>query len=133
MPRLSSWSVRASLFYLVLGFTIGGLMQANKGVNFIPSIWILLPAHIEFLLMGWTVQLALGVAFWILPRFTGGSRGNQRPAWFSLGLLNMGILLVAIGETLWQAEIPFLVGRLAEAGAGLIFVLYIWKRVSAPR
>ena len=36
MPRLSVYFVRASLIYLVLGFTFGGLLLANKGVMISP-------------------------------------------------------------------------------------------------
>ena len=56
------------------------LLLWNKGVPISPYIWTLLPSHIEFLLIGWTVQLALGVAFWILPRWQ-TQRGDVRPAW----------------------------------------------------
>ena len=69
MPRLSIWYIRASLLYLVLGFTLGGLLLFNKGIPLDPRIWILLPAHIESVLFGWTVQLVMGMAFWILPDF----------------------------------------------------------------
>lgn len=53
MPRLSVWYTRFALLYLALGFTLGGLMLYNKGVPLHPALWSLLPAHIEFLLMGW--------------------------------------------------------------------------------
>ena len=87
MPRLSRWFIRAALLYLTLGFTFGGLMLFNKGVPLSVWLWRLLPAHVEFLLLGWTVQLATGVGFWILPRF-GSLRGNERIAWVSFVLLN---------------------------------------------
>ena len=34
MPRLSAVAVRLSLVYLLLGFAIGALMLANKGLPF---------------------------------------------------------------------------------------------------
>jgi heme/copper-type cytochrome/quinol oxidase subunit 1 len=61
-----------------------------------PFLWRLLPVHIEFLLFGWIVQLVLGVASWIFPRFW-RSRGNQTPAWISFGLLNLGVWLAGGG------------------------------------
>ena len=42
MPRLSVWFVRFSLIHLFLGFTIGGLILANKGIPFAPWVWNLL-------------------------------------------------------------------------------------------
>ena len=90
MPRLSVLFVRASLVYLAIGLTVGMLLLWNKGVPISPYVWMLLPAHIEFLLIGWIVQLALGVAFWILPRWQ-TQRGDVRPAWAAFVLLNVGI------------------------------------------
>lgn len=92
MPRLSVIFVRASLIYLLLGFSIGGLMLANKGILISPAIWALLPLHIEFALMGWMIQLAMGVMFWILPQFQKGPpRGDERLVGLALILVNVGI------------------------------------------
>ena len=56
----------------------------------------LLVPHVEFVLVGWTVQLTMGVAFWILPRFEGGaSRGAVAYAWLAFVLVNAGVLLTA--------------------------------------
>ena len=62
MPRLSVWMIRTALVHLLVGFTLGALLLANKGVPIHPMVWRLLPIHIELLLLGWTLQLALGVA-----------------------------------------------------------------------
>ncbi len=56
MPRLSQWIIRTAFIYLLLGFTFGALLLAHKGVPLHPALWSWLPAHIEFLLMGWIVQ-----------------------------------------------------------------------------
>jgi len=129
MPRLSSWFVRASLIYLALGFTLGALMLANKGLGFYPLIWKLLPIHIEMLMMGWFVQLAVGVAFWILPRLSGATpRGNERFVWLALRLINIGIWMVML-EAITSLPGSLLLGRLAEFGGVLAFVVGSWKRV----
>jgi hypothetical protein len=128
VPRLSCWFIRAALIYLALGFTLGSLLLFHKGVPLHPLVWRLLPAHVEFLLLGWTAQLALGVAFWVLPRF-GGSRGDERPAWAAFVLLNAGVWLAGAGASLAApAVIPFL-GRAAEVGAALAFAVHAWPRI----
>ena len=97
MPRLSVWFVHIAFIHLFLGLTLGGLLLANKGFPFAPWAWSLLPAHMEFLLLCWMAQLAMGVAFWILPRLKSGSpRGRVNLAWGALVLINTGIMLVAI-------------------------------------
>lgn len=130
MPRLSVWLVRSALIYLALGFTFGALMLFEKGVPVYPPLLRLLPAHIEFVLFGWTVQLAMGVAFWILPRFEGGaSRGDERPAWLAFLLLNTGVWLTGMGAVLDLAPALLLLGRIAEAAAAAAFVVHAWPRI----
>lgn len=129
MPRFSRWAARLALAYLVLGFTFGGLLLSNKGVTYAPALWRLRPAHIEFLLVGWMVQLALGVAHWIIPRFRGGKFGRVQLAWLALGLLNGGILLASFGALLGLPAWALLAGRALEALAALAYLLYIWPRV----
>lgn len=129
MPRLSVIAIRAALVYLLLGFTFGALMLANKGIPFAPWLWNLLPSHVDFLLVGWTAQLILGVAFWILPRFSGGSRGNVRLAAAAILLLNAGVLLSAVQTV--APQIPWLapLGRVLQITAGVVFSLHAWGRV----
>jgi len=130
MPRLSVWFIRLSLVYLALGFTFGGLLLLNKGQPFSPLTWRLLPAHIEFVLFGWTVQLVLGMAFWILPRFaTPPMRGNEKPAWAALVLVNTGIWLIALSVSVVADPWLTLVGRLAEAVGVMAFAVHAWPRI----
>lgn len=128
MPRLSVWFVRAALVYLTLGFTFGGLMLANKGILLSPLLWRLLPTHIEFLLFGWTVQLAFGVAFWILPRWR-TQRGDVRPAWTAFLLLNSGIWLVVAAGWFNGPAWMLVGGRLLEATSVAAFAWHAWPRV----
>lgn len=129
MPPLSQWAIRAALLYFLVGLTLGMLMLANKGTPIDPSLWRLMPAHVEFLLLGWVAQLGLAVAHWIVPRFRGGDYGRLRVAWFSVVLLNAGVLLVGGGTALGAPNWVSLVGRLLEGGAAVTFAIYIWPRV----
>ena len=129
MPRLSVWFVRCSLVYVLLGFTLGGLMLANKGVPFATWVWSLLGAHMEFLLLGWMVQLAMGVAFWILPRFSSGApRGNEVLIRTAFAALNLGIWMAALQPYHTQSGLT-LTGRILEAVSVFLFVFGSWQRV----
>lgn len=130
MPRLSIWLVRCALIHLLLGFTIGALLLAHKGIPFAPWLWRLLPAHMEILLLGWTLQLAMGVAFWILPRFY-TARPHTWLVWLALILLNCGVILVALSP-FFSANVPVAaLGRAAETAAVLAFACHAWPRVKA--
>lgn len=131
MPRLSVWIVRAALTHLALGFTIGALMLANKALPFAPRLWQLLPVHMELLLVGWTVQLALGIGYWILPRLPEKGRGQPVPAWAAFVALNSGVLAVCASQWTSDPAVLMLVGRIVEAVAIVIFVGLLWPRVRA--
>jgi len=130
LPRLSAWFIRASLVYLLAGFTLGAVLLASNGLDALQVVWVVLPAHIEFLLVGWVVQLALGTAYWILPRLLKGpARGSPRLGWAAFWLFNAGILLAASNGLL--PGVAQVAGRGLEiAGAGVIAWL-LWPRVKA--
>jgi hypothetical protein len=124
MPRVSAWFVRASLCHLVLGFLIGAVLLADKAVALGFDLWSLRPVHIEVLLVGWIIQLVMGVAVWILPRF-GLRRAPARSAvtaWLAFALLNGGVLLVSGGL--------LAAGRLVEVAAAASIAVHLWGRVS---
>lgn len=130
MPRLSVWFIRASLIYLVIGFSLGAWLLANNGLHFALSAWGVLPSHMESLLIGWIIQLALGTAYWILPRHTKGpARGSPVWGWVSFWLVNLGILLASSTGLL---PAPFqATGRALEIfGAAIIAVLF-WPRIKS--
>jgi energy-converting hydrogenase Eha subunit C len=130
MPALSRWFIRASLVYLALGFTLGGLLLSNKGLGFYPPIWRSLPAHYEFLLMGWMVLVVMGVAYWILPRIStgGASHGNERLAILAFVLLNIGIWLVVAQPIFMLPGLSF-AGRLLESLGAVLFLVAVWQRI----
>ena len=130
MPRLTVWMVRSALLQLGTGITIGALMLWNKGSILDARIWLLVSTHLELLIVGWLMQFALGVAFWILPRFTQEPRyGNTRRGWIGFTLLNTGILLVILGT--WITVLPILIplGRLVELIAVLLLGSVLWPHV----
>jgi len=130
MPRLTRLFVRAALLYLGLGFSFGALILAEKGVPYAPWLMQWLPLHIEVMLFGWTVQMAMGVAFWIMPKFSGGtSRGREEFAWAAFALLNAGLWLAGLAPLDGLPPVMALIGRLCEAGAAACFVLHAWPRV----
>jgi hypothetical protein len=130
MPRLTRWYVRAALMYLLLGFSLGALLLANKGLPLHPALWAWLPAHIEFLLMGWVVQMALGIAFWIAPRFwKPPRRGNITGVYLGFGLLNSGIWLVVAGTALALSGWVLVLGRLFELLAAAAVASSLWPRI----
>lgn len=136
MPRLSQLMIRAALLWLMVGFTAGAALLANKAVAILPWLWTLRLSHVHMLLFGWMVQLAFGVAFWILPRLdAAGDRGDERPAWLCYAALNAGVLAAALHDPLAPLAglaavgwMPVLAGGLYALGVGA-FLFHAWRRV----
>jgi hypothetical protein len=124
VPRVSVWLVRAALLHLAGGFVIGALLLAERGVPFAPELWALRALHVEMLLVGWTMQLVMGVAIWIFPRFAlrQAPARSAVTAWLVLILLNGGVALVGAGA--------LVAGRLLEVAAAASFAVHLWRRVT---
>jgi uncharacterized membrane protein len=135
MPAPSRWMIRCSLLYLLAGFTIGMLMLISKVHSGLAGIWMLLPVHIEILIFGWIIQLTMGTAYWILPRFLeSGSRGNSFAAYLMVGCLNSGIILVIVGSFLHNIGFSLrLLGRIFEALSIILFIGLHWRRITTYR
>jgi hypothetical protein len=132
MPKLSVWMIRAALLHLGIGFSFGALLLANKGVPFMGEIWRLLEPHIELLIFGWMLQLAMGVAFYALPRHANSEArfGREGLGWLSFALLNLGLGLSITGFLLMQ-PLWALIGKIAMLSAALSYVQLMFPRVKA--
>jgi hypothetical protein len=133
VPRLSVLFLRAALLHLATGVTLGALLLAHKGLPFAPWLWRLLESHVEFVFVGWTLQLAIGVAVWILPRLPGSARyGRERAGGWAFLLLNAGVLAVALGRCFGNDTLALTVaGRVSEFLAMVLFVVQVWPRIRA--
>lgn len=123
MPFLSVVAIRLALIQLVLGFALGALLLVGKAI---PDPGLVVPGgmlpHIACVMYGWALQLAVGVSFWILPRFLEGPpRGDERLAWAALILLNLGVLASFTGQA----------GALhaLEAAGALAYARHLWPRI----
>lgn len=132
MPRLSRFFIRSALGCLATGFTIGGLILSAKGGAVTPRVWGWLGPHIAILIFGWLVQLALGVAYWILPRILDADRGRPAWAWGSFAAYQTGLALIGLSLAgLWVPAAHSLLapGIMAIAAGVVMFAVHAWPRV----
>lgn len=141
MDRLTSLMVRLSLCWLLLGAILGGLMLTDAWT---PGDWRdwFAPTHGHILFVGWFLQFALGIAYWLLPR----KRTAARPlgyaeslAYAAVAALNLGLLLRVVAEPLEHAghegvgtHIALAASAVLQVVAIALFVFQIWPRVG-PR
>ena len=129
MPRLTRWFLSCAMIYLVTGAAAGAALMLGRATGDSPPPSWLLPLHIEFMLTGWAVQLAMGIAYWILPRHkVEPSRGNPVLSWCAFAIFNVGVLLSASagGAPFWPVAT---LGHGAEAAGVLTFAAATWRRL----
>lgn len=135
IPRIAQWMIRTAFVWLGLGFTAGTLVLLQKAIPLAPWFWTLRLSHVHMLLIGWTVQLGVGVAYWIFPRFdTLGDRGVAR--WWLLGYLclNGGVFAAAANDPV--ALLVPTIGHLLAVVSGILYISaavalvpVLWQRV----
>lgn len=127
--------LKASLVYLFLGVTLGALLAIapvrNALFEVLPGRWNLIHAHLN--LLGFVSFMIFGVAYHIVPRFSGFGAEPWSPRLVEVHFwaANVGLWLFLAGFAL----APF--GWLNAAG-GLVlllsvylFIFNLWKTMSA--
>ncbi len=133
MPKLSVWLVKASLVHMGFGFLFGALILHHKGIAIYDWTWKLLNPHIELMIFGWTMQFVMGIAVFVLPRFSHREKryGATYLGWWSFYLLNGGVVLTALAHW-FNLKGYALSGRLLILVSVVTFVAMIWPRVKPP-
>lgn len=129
------WFVRAflksSLAWLALGVTLGVAMAAH------PQWTVYLPAHMHMVLLGFVTMMIFGVAYHVIPRFTGYPLHNRRAAGVHWWVSNVGLALMVCGfvERVVRpgaGTVVLAIGGALSAVGAYIFVYLIWRTVDGP-
>jgi hypothetical protein len=138
MPLITRIYIRSALAYLVASLALLSLTLMNQGLQLSDRLWALQPVAYHLLAVGWTLQLIVGVAYWMFPMpGQGRERGGELPLWLAYGCLNGGLLLRAVAEpahawqpAAWSGAMLTMSGVL-QAAATWLLVLALWPRVRA--
>ena len=100
------------------------------------------PTHGHVLFVGWFLQFAVGVAYWLLPRKRTDIAPlgyNERTAFLSFIFLNIGLVIRVVAEPAPRIgymssgiDEMLIVSAIAHVGAIGIVVVQLWGRVT-PR
>ena len=124
--------LKASITWLGLGVTLGVAMAVH------PQFIIYRPAHVHMNLLGFVTMMIYGVAYHVVPRFTGHQLHAPRVAAAQWWLANAGLLLMVIGFCLLPHAIPGATivlgtGGVLSATAAYCFVYNIWRTIDGQR
>lgn len=119
--------VRASLLWLGAGVLIGVSMAFWPGAALVYR-----PAHVHANLLGFVSMMIFGVAYHVIPRFSGNALHHRALASVHLWVANTGLALLVggwIGRVHWPAAGTAMVraGAAASAVGALLFVYNLWR------
>lgn len=122
--------LRASLAWLGLGVTLGIAMAVH------PAWIVYRPAHLHMNLLGFVTMMIFGVAFHVIPRFTGQALHNGGLAGLQWWISNAGLALMVVGFGLRPHGSPVATLILGTGGAlgalgAYAFIYNIWRTLGA--
>jgi cbb3-type cytochrome oxidase subunit 1 len=124
--------IKASLAWLALAVSLGVGMAVH------PAWLVYRTAHLHMALLGFVAMMIFGVAYHVIPRFTGNALHSRKLAGIHWWLANSGLSVLVIGFLArpdWGADaIPLLGGGgvLAAMGA-YAFAYNLWRTLDGVR
>jgi cbb3-type cytochrome oxidase subunit 1 len=123
--------VRASLAWLALGVTLGVAMATH------PAWTVYRPAHLHMTLLGFVTMMIYGVAYHVIPRFTGHPLHSRRLAAWHWWASNAGLALMVGGfllrPSVGASATPVLAaGGLLSALGAYAFAYGTWRTIDGP-
>jgi cbb3-type cytochrome oxidase subunit 1 len=125
--------LKASLAWLTAGVSLG------IGMALHPAWTVYRTAHLHMNLLGFVTMMIFGVAYHVIPRFTGHPLHSPRLAGLQWWLANIGLALFVTGLALLPATRYATPARIVVAAGGLLsglaayaFVYNTWRTIDGP-
>lgn len=122
MSKTTRGFIYSGLIYLAIGVILGSLFL------FIPDLKVLRTVHAHLNLVGFVTFVIFGVAYHILPRFSGKPLVNEGLSWWQFWLANIGLVTLLSFMTIGIfSKTPGIMLLQALSGAllALSFLLFI--------
>ena len=129
------WDVKAfiktSVVWLTFGFVLGIAMAMY------PPWTVYRAAHVHVMLLGFVSMMIFGVAYHVIPRFSGRALYSVRAAVWHWWIANAGLALMVVGFACRDSG--KLIGTWVLSAGGLlsgisavIFAVQIWRTIDGP-
>lgn len=114
MSKVTVWFIRLAMIYFLLAVLLG-IHMSSAG-----PVYPYMQIHAHFNLLGWMSMMIFGVAYHILPRFSGRPLWSDKLSVAHLWLGNIGLVGMTIG---WIVSS-------AGSGSGVLVLFSIAEAVS---
>jgi len=117
--------IKSALAYLGLGIGMG------IWLGFVPNAIIYRPAHAHLNLLGFAAMFIFGVAYHVIPRFSGNPLHNRRMAEVHWWASNVGLVILVLGFLFspWipSARAAIETGGVLSAVGAFLFIYNLWR------
>jgi cbb3-type cytochrome oxidase subunit 1 len=127
MDRFVVGFIRSSLVWLGVGVVLGLTLTLWPGETLVYR-----PAHLHANLLGFVSMMIFGVAYHVIPRFSGNPLHSQQFPLVHLWLANVG-LAAMVGGWMLRVAAPGITGALLPVGGTLsavgaaLFIYNLWR------
>jgi cbb3-type cytochrome oxidase subunit 1 len=128
MSKITVGFIKCAMIYLLLAIMLG-LHMSGGGPKY-PYLQV----HTHFNLLGWMSMFIFGVAYHILPRFSGQQLWSEKLAQYHLYLANIGLIGMAIGWIVLatgNGKAVLMFFSFVEALSVIFFVINMFKTIKA--
>jgi len=132
------WFVRRFLKSALVALGLGVIM--GTWMTLTPRAVVYRPAHVHLNLLGFVSMVIFGVAYHVIPRFTGHPLHNPRLAGAHWYVANSGLVALIGGFFMVPHALPFArallaTGALVSAVGAFFFIYNLWRTIDgrAPR
>lgn len=124
--------IKASLTWFGLGVTLGMLMAIR------PEWVVYRTAHFHMNFLGFITMMIFGVAYHVIPRFTGHALHSRRMAGAQFWISNVGLAVLVAGfASMWKLGTrawPLLAsGGVISAVGAYLFIYNLWRTVDGSK
>jgi len=130
------WFVRGFLKSALAWLGLGVLVGVGMAIH--PAWLVYRPMHLHMMLLGFVTMTISGVAYHVIPRFTGHPLASRGVAgahfWLAnagLGVMSVGFYLQGSASARWQVVLGA-GGIVSATGLGL-FIWNIWRTIDGPK
>ncbi len=131
MNKLSNLFIKTSLAYLAIGAVLGVLITIGPGYSFM---------HSHFAMIGWLTFFIFGIAYELIPRYSGKPVFGERLGLIQFWLGNIGLIGLSLsypfmrmymlkGIDYSDALLAVTLFGLIEAISMFMFIYNIWKSI----
>ena len=121
MSKITVWFIRSAMIYFLVAVSLGLWMGMSPRGYYIP-------VHVHLNLLGWVSMFIYGVAYHILPRFSGRQLFSDRLSEIHFWTAHIGLIGMAVSWFLFNRKL-LVVFSFIEIFSIILFVFNMFKTI----